>query len=135
MIVDDVPANIMILNALLSKEYRTLVATSGRRALELAFAENPPQLILLDVVMPEMDGYQVCQVLKADPRTQAIPVLFVTGQADLEVETRAFAAGCADLLSKPISPPILYARVATHLELAEARRRSTPAGLAQSQID
>ena len=121
--MDDEPTNIAILNSLLSGAYRTLVATSGSRALELARSESPPGLILLDVTMPEMDGYQVCQILKADPKTSHIPVIFTTGRSELQDEIRGFELGCADYIHKPISPPVLKARVETHFLLSEARER------------
>lgn len=123
LIVDDVPANISIMHSLLKEHYRILVAITGRRALEMARGDSPPDLILLDVAMPEMDGYQVCAALKADPRTREIPVLLVTANADIEGEARGFAVGCADYITKPISPPVLLARVRTHLILAKALQR------------
>ena len=121
MIVDDVPANLQVLNSLLKDEYRTLIATSGQRAIELAQAEPRPDLILLDIMMPDLDGYQVCEVLKSEPRTREVPVIFITGKVALEDEVRGFQVGCVDYITKPISPPILRARVKTHLMLAAAR--------------
>ena len=115
LIVDDAPTNLAVLHSLLKDSYRVLVASSGARALELARGSQPPQLILLDVVMPEMDGYEVCQILKADPATRSIPILLVTGKGGLEEETRGFACGCDDYLYKPISPPVLKARVKVYL--------------------
>ncbi len=121
LIVDDVPANLQVLNSLLKDEYRTLIATSGQRAIELAQAEPRPDLVLLDIMMPDLDGYQVCEVLKGEPRTREIPVIFITGKVALEDEVRGFQVGCVDYITKPISPPILRARVKTHLMLAAAR--------------
>lgn len=121
LIVDDVPANLQVLNSLLKDEYRTLIATSGQRAIELAQAEPRPDLILLDIMMPDLDGYQVCEVLKSEPRTREVPVIFITGKVALEDEVRGFQVGCVDYITKPISPPILRARVKTHLMLAAAR--------------
>lgn len=121
LIVDDVPANLQVLNSLLKDEYRTLIATSGQRAIELAQAEPRPDLVLLDIMMPDLDGYQVCEVLKGDARTREIPVIFITGKVALEDEVRGFQVGCVDYITKPISPPILRARVKTHLMLAAAR--------------
>ena len=118
LIVDDEPTNINILNSLLKEDYRTLVATNGKRALELARSSRPPHLILLDVMMPEMDGYEVCTMLKQDPLTQHIPVLFTTGHNDPEEVARGFEVGAADYIHKPICPPLLKARVHTHLLLA-----------------
>lgn len=121
LIVDDAPINIKIIIRLLKDEYHTLVATSGQKALETARAERPPDLVLLDVMMPDMDGFEVCKALKADPQTRDIPVLFLTGKFDSEDEIKGFGAGCADFVTKPISPLILKARVKTHLMLVEAR--------------
>lgn len=122
LIVDDDATNLNVLHSLLKDEYRTLVAINGKKALELARSARPPDVILLDIMMPEMDGYEVCQALKSDPRTRQIPVLFTTGTVDLEGETRGFAVGCADFISKPISPPILMARLKTQMLLLAARQ-------------
>lgn len=121
LIVDDVPANLQVLNALLKEEYRTLIATGGARALEIARSDPPPDLILLDIMMPDVDGYEVCTQLQADPKTRDIPVIFITGKVELADEMYGFSVGCVDYITKPISPPILKARVKTHLLLAEAR--------------
>ena len=121
LIVDDVPANLQVLNSLLKNDYRTLIATSGQRAIELAQSGPRPDLILLDIMMPDLDGYQVCEALKSEPRTREIPVIFITGKVGLEDEVRGFQVGCVDYITKPISPPILRARVKTHLMLAAAR--------------
>ncbi len=116
LVVDDVPTNIQVVSNILREEYHVFFAVSGPSALELAMREVP-DLILLDVVMPEMDGYEVCERLKADPITEEIPVIFVTGQEDEEDETRGLDAGAIDYLTKPVSPAILRARVRNHLEL------------------
>ncbi len=121
LIVDDVAANLQVLNSLLKDEYRTLIATNGQKALELARSDSPPDLILLDIMMPDLDGYEVCGQLQADPQTAEIPVIFITGKVELVDEIRGFSLGCVDYITKPISPPILKARVKTHLILAEAR--------------
>ncbi|MBT9584055.1 response regulator [bacterium] len=118
LIVDDEPTNINILYSLLKEDYRTLVATNGKRAVELARSSRPPQLILLDIMMPEMDGYEVCKLLKEDPLTRHIPVLFTTAQNDPQEMARGFEVGAADYIHKPICPSILKARVNTHLLLA-----------------
>jgi len=123
LIVDDEPTNISVINSLLREEYRTLVATSGKRALDIAHSAHPPDLILLDVGMPEMDGYQVCQALKEDPLTRHIPVIFTTGKTTLDDELRGFEMGCADYIHKPISPPVLKARVRTQMLLIEANKK------------
>jgi serine phosphatase RsbU (regulator of sigma subunit) len=130
LVVDDTPANIKILADLLRKDYLLSVATSGADALEFAGSEDQPDLVLLDVMMPEMDGYEVCRRLKADPKTQDVPVIFVTAMSEVEDETRGFSLGAVDYITKPIRPPIVRARVAAHLELALARRTLA----AQNQI-
>ncbi len=121
LLVDDAPANIQIANAILKDDYRVRVATSGAKALELVRTRPVPDLILLDVGMPEMDGYEVCERLKADPETREIPVIFLTGKTDAEDETRGFAVGAVDYIHKPFLPAIVKARVQTHLALREAR--------------
>lgn len=93
LIVDDTPTNIEILLGMLEEDYDLSFAISGRQALALAATQDPPDLILLDVMMPEMDGYAVCAALKADAATRNIPVIFVTARTDAESETRGFAAG------------------------------------------
>jgi diguanylate cyclase (GGDEF)-like protein len=120
LIVDDAPVNIEVLSEALATDYEVLFATSGQEALNIAFEENP-DLILLDIVMPNMDGYEVCAQLKADPRTMAIPVIFVTAMDQEEDETRGLAVGAIDYLTKPIRPPIVRARVHNHLELKRYR--------------
>jgi putative two-component system response regulator len=121
LMVDDVPDNLLLLATLLKGHYRVKVATSGERALAIARARPAPELILLDVMMPGMDGYEVCAQLKADPRTAAIPVIFLTARTDQLDEQRGFDAGAVDYVSKPVSPPLVLARVRTHLELKRAQ--------------
>lgn len=120
LIVDDMPSNIEILNQVLGGEYDILFATGGREALEIA-ANEVPDLILLDVMMPNMDGYQVCKKLKADPRTQRIPVIFITAMDQDEDEARGLNLGAIDYLTKPIRPAIVKARVRNHLQLKRYR--------------
>jgi phosphoserine phosphatase RsbU/P len=121
LVVDDAPVNIRIVNEILRDSYRVRVATSGTKALEMAAAKPAPDLILLDVVMPEMDGYEVCTQLKANPDTKDIPVIFLTGQTETADETRGFDVGAVDYIHKPFSPAVVAARVQTHLALREAR--------------
>jgi adenylate cyclase len=121
LVVDDTPENIDILAGLLSDRYAVKVAMNGDSAIALARAEPVPDLILLDVMMPEMDGYEVCHRLKADPLTAKIPVIFATAKTEVADETKGFEAGAIDYLTKPISPPIVLARVKTQLALKEAR--------------
>lgn len=116
LVVDDEPANLQVLRHILQEDYRLLFAKDGAKALELA-AREKPELILLDVMMPGMTGYQVCAQLKATPATSAIPVIFVTALADVEDEAQGFAVGAVDYITKPVSPAIVKARVRTHLSL------------------
>lgn len=121
LIVDDSPENIMILMDLLRGQYTIIVATNGKRALQLADSDTPPDLILLDVLMPEMDGYEVCTRLKAAPRTSVIPVIFITGLSDEADEQKGLDLGAVDSILKPFSPSLVQARVRNHLELKKHR--------------
>src|SRR5215469_1087217 len=121
LLVDDDPANIHVVRAILKFDYSLRIATSGVRALELANAKPFPDLILLDIMMPDLDGYEVCRLLKADQTTREIPVIFLTGKTEVADETRGFEAGAVDYIHKPFSPPIVTARVKNHLLLREAR--------------
>jgi sigma-B regulation protein RsbU (phosphoserine phosphatase) len=123
LLVDDAPANIQIVNSILKDIYKIRIATNGAKALELAKAIPPPDLILLDVMMPEMDGYEVCTQLKLDPGTRDIPVIFLTGQTEVEDETRGFDVGAVDYIHKPFSPAVVKARVHTHLVLRGIREQ------------
>ncbi len=122
LLVDDVADNIDILNEVLSPYYRTRVALSGEKALKIAFSATPPDLILLDIMMPGMDGYAVCQALKQNPDTRMIPVIFITAMSEVEDERRGLELGAVDYITKPISPPIVLARVRTHLALYDQNR-------------
>jgi putative two-component system response regulator len=117
LVIDDTPENLSLMSALLKDSYRVLVATSGERGLKIARGDTPPDLMLLDIMMPVMDGYQVLHELKTDPRTQTIPVIFLTSKAEEEDEEKGLNLGAVDYITKPISPPIVLARVATHLHL------------------
>ncbi len=121
LIVDDVPENIELLSEVLG-EYRTRAATSGERALKIVLSDTPPDLILLDIMMPGMDGYEVCMRLKAEPAALDIPVIFVTAMGEVDDETRGLALGGVDFITKPISPPIVRARVKAHLALYAQKR-------------
>jgi adenylate cyclase len=122
--VDDAPENIQVLNHLLGDEYQIKVATRGSKALEIACRRPQPDLILLDVMMPEMDGYEVCRQLKANPETADIPVIFVTGKSDPANELEGFSLGALDYITKPFHPAVIKARVHTHLLLRKERRKS-----------
>jgi serine phosphatase RsbU (regulator of sigma subunit) len=123
LLVDDAPANIQIVTSILKDIYKIRVATNGTKALALAKVAPFPDLVLLDVMMPEMDGYEVCTRLKADPETEDIPVIFLTGQTETEDETRGFDVGAVDYIHKPFSPAVVKARVQTHLALRGIREQ------------
>lgn len=123
LIVDDTPDNITLLCSLLGDKYRNKVAINGIKALKIAESASKPDLILLDIMMPDMDGYEVCRRLKSNPETAEIPVIFLTAKTQEADETKGFELGAVDYITKPISPPILLARVQTHLALQEARSR------------
>jgi len=122
LIVDDSPANLTLLVELLKAEFRTTVATNGEVALLRARSDRPPDLILLDIMMPGLDGYQVCMRLKADAMTRDIPVIFVSTLGEPEDETRGLALGGADYVTRPLSPPIVRQRIHTQLALAKQAR-------------
>lgn len=121
LIVDDEPQNLAAMRQVLGSDYQLLFAKNGAEALNAA-AKRHPALILLDIAMPDMNGYEVCRTLKQDPATEAIPVIFVTGLTDVGDEAAGFAAGAVDYIVKPISPPTVQARVRTHLSLVKASR-------------
>jgi len=117
LVVDDTPDNLTLMSGLLKDNYLVKVANSGARALKIAQSETPPDLILLDIMMPEMDGYEVCRLLKADNKTRDIPIIFLTAKTEVIDETLGFELGASDYITKPISPPIVLARVETHLSV------------------
>ena len=116
LLVDDEPTNLQVLRQILQDDYRLFFAKDGDKALEMAARERP-DLILLDVMMPGMTGYEVCTRLKQDEMTVSTPVIFVTALADVDDEARGFEVGAVDYITKPVSPPIVRARVRTHLSL------------------
>jgi len=115
--VDDSPDNIALISEVLKEYYHVKVATNGKDALHIAFSSNPPDLILLDIMMPGMDGYEVCRQLKSDSQTSEIPVIFLTTKSDVADEEKGLELGAVDYIIKPISPPILLARIRTHLRM------------------
>ncbi|GGX77921.1 response regulator [Massilia dura] len=121
LIVDDTPDNIMLLASLLKAKYDTKVATNGATALRI-LCTGGVDLVLLDVMMPDMDGLEVCRRIVGEPGTADVPVLLLTAKSRPEDEALGLAAGAVDYITRPISPPILLARVATHLALRTARR-------------
>src|SRR5271167_351157 len=123
LIVDDTPINIGVISGALKDSFNTKVATNGEKALAIASAAEKPDLILLDVMMPGMDGYEVCRRLKANPETLSIPVIFLTGQTGTDDETKGFEVGAVDYIHKPFSAAVVKARVRTHLMLREAHEQ------------
>jgi signal transduction histidine kinase len=122
LLVDDMPGNIKVLNEILSPDYQILFATDGMRALKLATAEQP-DLILLDIIMPGMDGYELCRQLKSNQKTHNIPIIFITAKDADEDETQGLALGAVDYITKPVQPAILRARVKSHLDLQSQKTR------------
>lgn len=123
LVVDDTPDNLYLMSALLEDQYDVTTAESGAQALELATSDTPPQLILLDIMMPEMDGYEVMRRLRQNPATANIPVIFLTALTSIEEEQFGLDLGAVDYITKPISPPVVLARVNTHLERSANARR------------
>ncbi|MBF0371065.1 MAG: SpoIIE family protein phosphatase [Magnetococcales bacterium] len=122
LVVDDTPGNIDIMVGALTGEYVVRPATNGEIALKIAHLTPPPDLVLLDIMMPGMDGYEVCRRLKADPSTREIPVIFVTAKSEVADELEGLKLGAVDYIIKPFSVPIMIARVKTHLALKEAKQ-------------
>lgn len=122
LVVDDTPANLSLISRLLSDSYKVKVANCGERALEIAQSSSPPDLILLDVVMPGMDGYEVCRRLKAQDTTKDIPIIFITAMADAENESMGFTLGAVDYISKPFNKTVVKARIRVHMQLKRQSR-------------
>lgn len=117
LVVDDTPANLSLMTSLLRDKYKVKAAIDGEKALRIAQSDAPPDLILLDIMMPGMDGYEVCRHLQANPATRDIPIIFLTARAGIEDEKMGLELGAVDYITKPISPPIVLARVRNHLAL------------------
>ncbi len=122
LVVDDAIENIMIIEALLEQEYCILSAENGQRAIDICLSWPPPDLVLLDVMMPGLSGFDVCRRLKSDPRSAKIPVIFVTSYSDKEAEAQGFKEGAVDFIPKPIDNNVLKARVNTHINLSKTER-------------
>lgn len=116
LLVDDEPFNLSLLDGVLSRNYIIQTAGNGPEALKLAFA-SPPDLILIDVMMPVMDGFEVCRRLKENATTMHVPVIFITAKNEIKDEELGFAVGASDFIHKPISAPIVAARVRTHIKI------------------
>lgn len=125
LIVDDDPRYVRLASLILEADYRILGATGGKHALDMLQNEPLPDLILMDVQMPEMDGFELCRTLKANPRTRNIPVIYLTGQIEAEDETSGFEAGAVDYIHKPFSRSVMRSRVKTHITLREAHDQLT----------
>ncbi|MBF0454586.1 MAG: hybrid sensor histidine kinase/response regulator [Magnetococcales bacterium] len=123
LVVDDEKTNIDVLVGLLNSHYRTVVAKDGPQALKRARSDQPPDLILLDIMMPKMDGFEVCQRLKEDKATARIPVIFVTGMDDPKDETRGLESGAVDFIRKPFNPKVVLARVNTHMAIQKQKEK------------
>ena len=122
LIVDDTAENVDVLAGILREHYKIKVALNGPKALKIAQSEPAPDLILLDIMMPDMDGCEVCRRLKQAPNTADIPVIFVTAKNEVEDETKGFDLGAVDYITKPINPHIVLSRVRAHLALSQATR-------------
>jgi len=122
LIVDDMPENIDVLRGILKDHYKLKIATDGQKALKIANSEQKPDVILLDIMMPDMDGYEVCKKLKENYNTADIPVIFVTAKGEVEDESLGFDVGAVDYITKPVSAPLVLRRVQTHLNLYDNKR-------------
>jgi putative two-component system response regulator len=120
LVVDDTPENLELIGALLMDIYKVRIANNGPKALKIAMSETPPDLILLDILMPDMDGYEVCRQLKANADTCNIPVIFLSAKSEVDDERIGLELGAVDFIHKPISPSIVLARIWTHLLLKQA---------------
>lgn len=118
LIVDDDPLNISVLTEILNNDYKIMTAESGGKALKAVAGPLPPDLILLDILMPEMDGYEVCEQIKADRSTAHIPIVFVTAVSEAMDAARAFDIGAVDYVTKPFNPVTVKARINTHIKLS-----------------
>lgn len=122
LVVDDAPANLQLMSGLLQEDFTVKAAISGEKALKIAFIDPQPDLILLDIMMPEMDGYEVCKRLKVDAKTTQIPIIFLTAKAEAQDEALGLSLGAVDYITKPVSPPIAMARIKTHIELYRQKK-------------
>lgn len=121
LIIDDEVTNINVLNELLQSQYHVLFAKDGKTGLKIAHSPTPPDLILLDIIMPEIDGYEVTRLLKSDESTSKIPIIFITAKGEEEDQAKGFRIGAVDYITKPFSPVVVKARVKAHLELKRHR--------------
>ena len=124
LIVDDAPENIDFLVGILKEKYKIVAARDGKKALTMTQSTTPPDLILLDILMPDMDGFEVCRQLKQSAASAAIPVLFISGKGDERAIQTGLEAGGADFIVKPFNALLVLQRVATHLELSKLRKKA-----------
>jgi sigma-B regulation protein RsbU (phosphoserine phosphatase) len=122
LVVDDTPANLTLMTGLLQDQYQVRAVTSGEKALKIAFSDNPPDLILLDIMMPEMDGHEVCRRLKANMTACEIPIIFLTAMSEAEDEEKGLNLGAVDYITKPVSPPIALSRIKTHVTMYRQKK-------------
>ncbi len=123
LIVDDESFYTEVLDNLLNQEYEIDIVHNGEDALNHAASDPVPDLILLDIMMQDLDGYEVCKLLKKNPQTKNIPVIFLTVRSDVDDEVLGFNLGAVDYITKPMSPPIVRARIRTHIEIQQLRKR------------
>jgi len=119
LVVDDVPENIHFLKNILKEEYNIIAATSGEKAINLVQKDNSINLIILDILMPDIDGYEVCKILKNDLNTKDIPIIFITSLHDEQSEEKGLTLGAVDYIHKPINPMLTLKRVETHIKLQQ----------------
>lgn len=124
LLIDDTPSNLILLDNLLRHDYRVKVAVGGAKGLKLALSEDTPDLILLDILMPEIDGFAVCEVLQMNRKTRHIPVMFLTTLHEAEATARGLAMGAVDFISKPVSAHDLIHKIASHFEAVAQRDES-----------
>ncbi len=120
LVVDDTPDNLSLMSGLLKDLYRVKVANNGEKAIKIVQSDSPPDLILLDIMMPGLSGYEVCTILKAEPKTRDIPIIFLTAMTGTDDEKKGLQLGAVDFITKPVNPPIVMARVATQLHVKAA---------------
>lgn len=123
LVVDDVPENIHTLKNLLKENYNIVATTQGKKAIELVQKDLSIDLIILDIIMPDMDGYEVCKILKTNEQTKNIPIIFVTSLNDLENEEKGIEIGGEDYIHKPVNPTLILKKVATQIELKKYKDR------------
>jgi putative two-component system response regulator len=142
LVVDDIPENIDILSAILREHYHVRAALSGEKALRLIYSDEPPDLVLLDIMMPGLSGLELCRRIKANPDRRKIPIIFVTAMCSVEDERIGLETGAVDYITKPVSPPVVLARVRTHLALYDQTRemermvmqRTRELGMSRQQV-